>query len=241
MVGSFLTIENSNRKRISRKLRLEVSEKLQACGEMLEFACERIAEEGSVHLKKPLQELLLLNNQICESVSRLLTELVPPAVNEIDLAERLKDLCLVLLGPYGIRSFVLSDGNSPRGHSVLGNVFFKVAMEALMNISKHSRARRAVITIQEVSDEYSLTIADDGIGFDPGILKRPDSHCCLGLVIMNSWVNCVGGHLFVDTKEGEGTRVIAKVNIKRGVRDLVATDVVDRRGIQDMTAGQQTP
>ncbi len=220
MISSFLTIENYNRRRIREKLYAEVLDKLEAMGNLLVSSTEEVSAKGLPGLRYPFQELLLLNSKVVESVSRLIFELDPPCSERASLLETMRDLSTMLLKPRGIRVYVVGNEESLNVTSTVGYVFYKIAIEALVNISKHSSASRAAIVIQNIGHEYSLEINDDGVGFNPTLLKGSDSHRSFGLAIMNSWINCIGGHLFVDSKEGEGTRVIAKVNVKHRDQEL---------------------
>ncbi len=55
--------------------------------------------------------------------------------------------------------------------------------------------------------EVVVEIADDGVGFDPGLAG--DGH--LGLITMRERAEDLGGHLEVRSQQGAGTRVILRV------------------------------
>ncbi len=211
MLSSFLALEDYNKKRIRKKLEAEVTERLEAAVEILTATCAWISSERLTHIKKPIHQLLILQSEIYESVSKLLFELEPAVPNETSFVGMIRHLSDLLLEPLDINVCIIGKENSLDTKTLRAKVLYRVAQEALLNVSKHSHAKRTTIVIKEEPGEFSLVIADDGIGFNPEILTDSGNQSCLGLAVMNSWLSCIGGHLLVDTKEGEGTRVVAKI------------------------------
>jgi len=56
-----------------------------------------------------------------------------------------------------------------------------------------------------------LTIADEGIGFDPTRVGQSGERRGLGLISMRERAEAVGGHLRVESKPGQGTHIIVEV------------------------------
>jgi signal transduction histidine kinase len=80
----------------------------------------------------------------------------------------------------------------------------RVIQEALHNSVKHARAGRVDIHIVESPDEAGslvVEVADDGVGFDPGIPRR--GH--LGLDTMRERAQRLGGRLAVDSSPAGST------------------------------------
>lgn len=75
---------------------------------------------------------------------------------------------------------------------------------------KHANATMVCLTLAVDAKSVSLTITDDGCGFDaePRIDQVPNG---LGLLIMQERLRAVKGSLRVDSRPGAGTSVIAKV------------------------------
>jgi signal transduction histidine kinase len=79
---------------------------------------------------------------------------------------------------------------------------YRVVQEALHNVSRHSGATHARIDVQLASDKLTVSVQDDGRGFDPHTRG-------LGLVGMGERVKDLGGTLTIDSQEGAGTIVRA--------------------------------
>jgi len=76
---------------------------------------------------------------------------------------------------------------------------YRIVQEALNNCSKHAYAKHVQVTICQKPGRLSLTIQDDGKGFDPVRARG------LGLVGMTERVSQLNGILKVDSVAGRGT------------------------------------
>jgi signal transduction histidine kinase len=77
-----------------------------------------------------------------------------------------------------------------------------IVQEALVNVDKHSQATEVRIFARFKPTGFTLTVADNGRGFDPGGVS-PESH---GLTIMEERANLMGAEFAVQTAPGRGTR-----------------------------------
>jgi signal transduction histidine kinase len=87
---------------------------------------------------------------------------------------------------------------------------FRVAQEALNNVTRHAGASAASVTLRRMDDGLLLAVRDDGIGFDASNPKRSRS---LGLASMRERVELVNGSLDIESTPGQGTGVIAWVPV----------------------------
>jgi signal transduction histidine kinase len=78
---------------------------------------------------------------------------------------------------------------------------YRVAQEALLNVSRHSGASHAKIGVGHLDGMLSLTIEDDGSGFEPLRTRG------MGLLGMEERVRQLGGRLEVQSKPANGTTV----------------------------------
>jgi signal transduction histidine kinase len=74
-----------------------------------------------------------------------------------------------------------------------------VVQEALHNVSQHSGARSATVTVRQTGESLMLIVEDDGRGFDPGRTRG------LGLLGMEERVKLLGGRLEIQSQPGNGT------------------------------------
>ena len=84
---------------------------------------------------------------------------------------------------------------------------FRIAQEALSNTTSHARAKRVSVTLTTTPEQITLTIEDDGTGFDPGTVPLDR----FGLVGLNERARLLGGLLAVDSEPGKGSRIAVHI------------------------------
>ncbi|WP_238529348.1 sensor histidine kinase [Dietzia alimentaria] len=87
-------------------------------------------------------------------------------------------------------------------------VSVRVAQEALTNAVKHGSPERIVLSLADSAEGITLTITDDGHGFDP---DAPRADASFGLDGMARRVRDLGGTLAVESAPGRGTTVRAEL------------------------------
>lgn len=90
----------------------------------------------------------------------------------------------------------------------LCDTVLKIVAECLANIARHARATQAGVRLKVEDDSLSVTVHDDGVGFDPSAV--PAGH--YGLLGMQERARMAGGSLSIESSPGRGTTVLFKVN-----------------------------
>jgi signal transduction histidine kinase len=93
---------------------------------------------------------------------------------------------------------------------------FRIAQEALANIRNHSRAGSVEISTSWSESLVSISISDDGEGFDMDRAfeeSRAGKH--FGLVGMRERARMLKGEFSVKSEPGEGTTVTVSVPLER--------------------------
>ena len=81
---------------------------------------------------------------------------------------------------------------------------YRVAQEAVTNVTKHAKARTLTVNLESTEEKVTLTVHDDGVGFD---VEKKDKANHYGLEGMQERAQLVGGELTVTSRPGEGTTV----------------------------------
>jgi len=106
----------------------------------------------------------------------------------------------------GLDVAIASDGYAPQGAS-REEVLYRIAQEALHNVAKHARARRADVRLECRGDAVRLVVSDDGVGFAPERVSHRAGG--LGLRSMRERAAEAGGTLRVARGGAHGTVVEA--------------------------------
>ena len=88
----------------------------------------------------------------------------------------------------------------------VGVQLIRITQEALVNVRKHARgARRVDVQLTTNERQLSITITDDGVGFDLTAEHEAGKH--FGLQVMRQRAARVGGQIFVSSTPGKGTHI----------------------------------
>ncbi|MBS1656179.1 MAG: hypothetical protein JSU05_15100, partial [Bacteroidetes bacterium] len=84
---------------------------------------------------------------------------------------------------------------------------FLVLKESFNNISKHAWCNHISVSIKIVNKEITISIEDDGRGFDPAKVRQFGN----GLINMNARIEHIGGSYKINSIPGKGTKT--EINI----------------------------
>ena len=79
----------------------------------------------------------------------------------------------------------------------------------MLNVVRHARATHVSMRLAYDEHVLSLSVVDDGTGFDPGV--QPDAEPHYGLTTMKERAESVGGSLEIESTRGAGTEVRATI------------------------------
>jgi len=87
------------------------------------------------------------------------------------------------------------------------NEVFRIAQEALTNISRHAQATSAALSLNYQPSQLTLTIVDNGRGFSSVDAPMHSAQGHFGIQGMRERAHTIGGHLSVISSPGHGTQV----------------------------------
>lgn len=83
----------------------------------------------------------------------------------------------------------------------------RVAQGTLANVVQHAQASHARIVLAQTDTSLTLSVRDDGIGFDPATLTSSSSSDSFGLRAIEERIAQIGGTLLLDAAPGQGTTI----------------------------------
>ena len=196
------------RERIGRDLHDGVIQSIYAVGLTLEDVPDLMVEdpaEASRRVERAIESL----DQTIRDIRNFIFGLRPQLIDGIELVEGLA----ALADEFRVNTMV--DVELRAGPDVDGMPLsperklevLSVAREALSNIARHAKATRSEILVAtaEESNGLTLTIVDNGTGFDP---DAPRGLGHLGLANMDARMTGIGGTLAIESSPDRGTRII---------------------------------
>jgi len=216
-----LVAEEEERRRIARELHDETSQSLSGIALQLEALIEIYAKSGNqdAQITAGLKKVQALTVQVHKEVSRVISNLHPTVLDTLGLVAAARQHAKNTLQPLNINLTVETKGTEMRFPPDVEAALFRVIQGSIGNIIKHSKAKNASILLVYQPDEFSLTIRDDGQGFDVSRLTDvEESGRGRGLFSMRERIGFLGGTSGVESRVGAGTTVWAKVPIGQDIR-----------------------
>ncbi len=133
----------------------------------------------------------------------------PAQINLVDALKR--DLPRLTVGTR-IEVEVIQTGQARVLQADLELGLFRIAQEAVTNALRHGAARKVVVTLGFMVDCVSLSVQDDGKGFDPA---APNHVPGLGLLGMQQRASRLGGNLVLESSPGHGSRIYTVLPLRQ--------------------------
>ena len=192
------------RKRIARELHDDTLQALIVINQSIELATNWTQSDPD----RARQMLQVAREQALATVTNLrnlIGGLRPPALEELGLVAALE--MEVTAAPEPPVAVVVK-GVQRRLAEAQELALFRAAQEVLHNVRRHSGATKAEIVVGYRADGVSLTITDDGCGFQPpqqiGDLAQTSHY---GLIGLQERIQNLGGTVEIDSAPGAGTKV----------------------------------
>jgi signal transduction histidine kinase len=134
----------------------------------------------------------------------MIFELRPPRLAEDGLLATVQKDLDVLGRAHGLKADIRAH-DEPRLTSIVEMELYRIIQEALNNAVRHARADSVVVDVDSDDGEVTVTVRDDGVGFDPS--ARAIRERRLGLTSMRERAEVLGGTLTIESVPGAGTTV----------------------------------
>ncbi|MFC6237706.1 sensor histidine kinase [Longivirga aurantiaca] len=174
---------------------------------MLSQAGETAAADGqSAEAVARLRQIQETAREGLAEARALVGAMTPPALEGDRLPDALARLVDRFSRDTGIASTFCVEGEAGPLSSTSDVVALRATQEALANVRKHAGATRVDVVLHYDEDGATVSVSDDGAGFDPAA-PRPG----YGLDGLAQRVESVGGLSSVESTPGAGTRVRVRV------------------------------
>lgn len=205
-----LVAQEEERKRISRELHDVASQTLSS----INIRLAALTLQTETHSKEISKKLAETQRHVAKSVDivhRFAKDLRPTILDDLGLIPALESYLKDFMDRTGIRASLTVFGGVEKLSSAVRTVFYRVTQEALINVSHHSKATKATVTIRKKNDSIFLEIQDNGKGFNVDNPTRAQSCQRLGLLGMKERVQMVDGTFAVESAPGKETIIRVEV------------------------------
>ena len=144
-------------------------------------------------------------NQIYDGMHSIIRQLRPGSLDNLGLAETLKDMVSGWRSQHSAINIDLFVGESLRylGEAISINVY-RIIQEAMNNCLKHAEAKNISISLDNKKKQLALVFKDDGVGFDTTLLAKTKQ---FGLIGMQERVKSLNGIFSIKSNPNKGTLI----------------------------------
>jgi PAS domain S-box-containing protein len=199
------------RGRIARELHDDLGQQIASLGMLLSGIKGEIPEERPV-LRAKLEGVHSRLTEVASVVRSISHQLHPAALEYAGLSAAVRGLCKEFKTLTGVEAQFASEELFRDVPVAVGLSLYRVAQEALQNVAKHARTKRAEVLLRRTDGSLEMVVKDSGRGFD---LKSRDKEGGLGLISMRERLRAAGGTLKIESVPGAGTRLTARIPLNQ--------------------------
>jgi PAS domain S-box-containing protein len=207
--SQLLTIQENERKRISRDVHDSIGQTLAAIKFGLESKLSQMGK-GFAPPGVSVENIICLTQNGIEESRRIQMDLRPSILDDLGIIPTLTWFCREFQKIYpAIRIEKQASVEENEVSDPLKTMIYRVMQEALNNIAKHSKADRVRIFLEKTADKMQLIIEDNGRGFNPESLSQRGFERGIGLSSMKERTEFAGGVFAIESTIGKGTTIKA--------------------------------
>lgn len=201
--------QEEERKRISLELHDAVGQLASALG--MELGRLETAHQSSPeHFHDALMEVKRMNTDVVRSIKELASGLRPSMLDDLGLGPALRAHAREFSRRTGVPVDVRLDGEIESVPEPHRTCIYRIVQEALNNCGRHAKAKQAIVSLYGRPDLVSVTVQDDGLGFD----AEQKSKTGLGLIGIQERARDLAGKVKITSKPGHGTLLEVELPVK---------------------------
>jgi len=201
-----LSVQEEERRKISRELHDVIAQTLTGINVRL-AALKTESSDSIAKLHKRITSTQRLVEKSVDIVHRFARELRPTVLDDLGLIPALQSFMKGFMEDTGVRVSLKVSAGIESFSATLRTMLYRVAQEALTNVSRHAQATQVTVCIESLDGALHMVITDNGQGFDVTGKSNTKMHNRLGLLGMRERVEMVGGTFGVESAPGHPTTV----------------------------------
>jgi PAS domain S-box-containing protein len=213
------SVREDEQKRIAREVHDELGQQITGLKMDISWIWKKLATvKGAEIVEERIRETSSLLDSTVKTIRKIASELRPSVLDDLGVIAALEWQAK----EFERRSGIPVTFNTPitqlelEPHVATG--IFRLYQEALTNVARHSQATQVNTELSLTKGLATLTITDNGIGFD---VNESGGRKTLGLLGMKERALMMSGRLQIKSKPGKGTTVIITIPIRENVKETV--------------------
>ena len=200
--------QENEKKRISRDIHDGPAQSLANVIFKAEYASKMI-DSSPVKAKREIAELQEDVRVTLKDIRKIIYDLMPMSLDDLGLVPTIKKLINNIMDTTSIHIDFNVVQSSVIDNQLTNLMVFRVIQEAFNNIVKHSNCKKVNIDLYISDLEVTLTITDDGVGFD--VDKTTLNPMGFGLYNMKERIEIINGTLELVSGHLQGTTIKIRI------------------------------
>ena len=208
--GRLIKAQEEERRRLARELHDDFIQRLALLAIELQLILDAMGNSQSKASER-LRKLLKTVNEIGEDVHSLSHALHSSKLEVLGLFRSVSSFCQEFSKQHKIQiAFDKADLPEPIP-SEITLCLFRIVQEGLQNVNKHSRASRVEVRLTGRPTEISLSLSDNGVGFD---LSQNYASNGIGILSMKERARMLDGTFKIRSAPMKGTQITVNIPLK---------------------------
>ena len=207
LLGRLINVQEAERRRISRELHDDLNQKIATLSMSISQLKRKVPIQDG-ELVTELDELRETANSLTDDVRRLSHQLHPAVLEHLGLVKALESYIDSFRNEEQINVQLRAEIGDERIPFQVSICLYRVAVEGLRNVARHSGAKSAAVSLERVFGGLQLRVADSGKGFDVETFRDGGG---LGLISVEERLRLLSGSCEIHSTPQRGTTLIARV------------------------------
>ncbi len=207
LLGRLIDVQEAERRRISRELHDDLNQKIATLSMSISQLKRKVPQQDG-QLVADLDQLRKTANGLTDEVRRLSHQLHPAVLEHLGLVPALESYIASFRDEEQINVQFTADIGDVRIPFQTSICVYRVAVEALRNVARHSGAASAAVSLKRSQKVLELQVSDSGKGFDVETSRQGGG---LGLISIEERLRVLQGDCDVSSAPERGTTLVARV------------------------------
>jgi len=204
LMNKLFTVQEEERKRISRELHDETSQSLVSLLAYMKVLLSKLTDNSQKELLLGARDVAI---NVLGGLRKMAVELRPPVLDDLGITAAM----VKYINNFSSQQHLSVVFSAPDDKLIISNelalALYRILQESLTNISKHACATEVNVLLKETISSITLVISDNGLGLRPGELESARQNNRLGVYGMKERVELLGGSFDFHSISGHGTTI----------------------------------
>jgi signal transduction histidine kinase len=208
LMNKLFTIQEEERKRISRELHDETSQSLASLLAYMKVLLSKLTDKKQKELLLDARDVAI---NVLGGLRKMAVELRPPVLDDLGIVAAMAKYITNFSHQQNLAvSFSIPDEKLILSNEV-ALTLYRILQESLTNISKHACATAVNVSLEKGTGSITLIIYDNGLGIRSGALEAARQKNRLGIYGMKERVELLGGTFTFHSLNEQGTTITVTI------------------------------